>query len=102
MCHEAVDDCLAALKFVPDQFVTSEIIKKLSTAFYTDENILNFNKDSGSVICSCNGMGILNIDLNDINLDDTNFDEDGPDVYFIVRILDWHFKFEKRKTLIKS
>ena len=47
-------------------------------------------------------MGILNIDLNDINLDDTNYDEDGPDVYFIVTILDWYFKFEKRKTLIKS
>ena len=26
-CDEAVDDCLAALKFVPDWFVTSKMIK---------------------------------------------------------------------------
>ena len=29
MRHKAVDDCLAALKFVPDWFVTSKMIKKL-------------------------------------------------------------------------
>ena len=28
MCDEAVDDCLAALKLVPDWFVTSETIRK--------------------------------------------------------------------------
>ena len=28
MCVEAVDDCLAALKFIPDWFVTSKMIKK--------------------------------------------------------------------------
>ena len=27
MCDKAVDDCLAALKFVPDWFVTSKIMK---------------------------------------------------------------------------
>ena len=27
MCFEAVDDCLAALKFIPDWFVTSKMIK---------------------------------------------------------------------------
>ena len=42
MCDEAVDDSLAALKLVPDWFVTSKVIKKLHTALYTDENILFF------------------------------------------------------------
>ena len=37
MCNEAVDDCLAALKFVPDRFVTAKIIKILFTAVYADE-----------------------------------------------------------------
>ena len=32
MWDKAVDDCLAALKCVPDWFVTSKIIKKLFTA----------------------------------------------------------------------
>ena len=36
MCDKALDDCLAALKFVPDWFVTSKIIEKLSTALYAD------------------------------------------------------------------
>ena len=32
MCDEAVDDFLPTLTFVPDWFVTSKKIKKLSTA----------------------------------------------------------------------
>ena len=99
MCDETVDYCLAALKFVPDWFVTSEMIKKLSTAFYEDENILYFNEDSGNVIFYCNGMGILNVDLNNINLDDTNYDEDDADAIILVRLLAWHIKFEKTKHL---
>ena len=99
MCDEAVDDCLAALKFVPDWFVTGKIIKILFTAFYADENILYFNEDSGNVVMefTCNGMGILNIDLNNINLDDTNYDEADPDTIILVRLLTWHFKFKALK-----
>ena len=32
MCDKAVDDCLTTLKFFPDWFVTSKMIKKLFTA----------------------------------------------------------------------
>ena len=32
MCDEAVDDCLAALKFVLDWFALSKMIKKLFAA----------------------------------------------------------------------
>ena len=59
MCDEAVDDCLAALKFIPDGFVTSKMINKLLTALYSDDNILYFNKDSGDVMFSCNEIDIL-------------------------------------------
>ena len=44
-------------------------------------------------------MGILNIDLNNTNLGDTNHDEDDPDT--IIRLLAGHIKFEKGKTLKK-
>ena len=57
--------------------VASKMIKKLFTAWYRDENILYFNEDPGNVRFSCNEMGILHIDLNNINLDN-NFDEDNP------------------------
>ena len=87
MCDEAVDDSLAALRVIPDWFVPSKIIKRLCTVFSADENILNFNEDSGNVIFSCNGMGILNIDLHNIDLDQSNYDEDDPDTNIQVRLL---------------
>ena len=71
------------------------MIKELFTALYADENILYFNEDSRNVVFSCNEMGILNIDLNNINLDN-------PDTIIFVRLLAWHIKFEKRKALKKS
>ena len=50
----------------------------------------NFNEDSGNVVFTCNWMSILNIDLNDISLDDTNYDEDNPDAIILVRLFAWH------------
>ena len=102
MCDKAVDDCLAALKCVPDWFVITKMIKILFTAFYADENVLYFNEDSGNVVPTCNKMGILNIDLNNINLDDTNYDEDDHDTIILVGLLAWHIKFEKPETRKKD
>ena len=45
-------------------------------------------------------MGILNIDLNNINLDNS-FDEDDLGTIILIRILACYIKFEKRKELIK-
>ena len=61
----------------------------------------NFKEDSVNVVFDCNGMDILNIDLNNINLDN-NFDEDDPDTIILIRLLTWHIKFEKRKALKKE
>ena len=92
MCDKAADDCLAALKFVPDWFVRSKLIKILFTALYADENIPYFNEDSGNVVYICNEMGILKIDLNIIYLVDTNYDEEDPDTIINIRHLAWHIK----------
>ena len=102
ICDEAVDDCLAAVKFIPDWFVTSRIIKNLFTALYTDDNIHYFNEDSGNAVFSCNGMGILNIYFKNINLDDINHNQDDPKTIIHIRLLDCHIKFEKRKALKKD
>ena len=96
MCDKAVDDSPASLKLIPNRFVTSKMIKNIFTALYADENILYFNEDSGNVLFSCNEMGILNIDLNNINLDNTS-DEDYPDTIILIRFLTWHIKSEERK-----
>ena len=68
---------------------------------YADENLLYFNEDSSNVVFSCNKIDILNIDLNNINLDDTNYLEDDPDTIILIRLLAWHINFEKRKSLKK-
>ena len=78
------------------------MIKNLFTAFYVVDNILYFNEDSGDAIFSCNEMGILSIHLNNINLDDTNYDENDPETIINIRRLAWHIKFEKRKVLKKQ
>ena len=47
-------------------------------------------------------MAILNIDLTNINLHDTNYEEHDPDTIILIRLLDWHNKFERRKVLRKK
>ena len=46
-------------------------------------------------------MGILNIDIDNINLGN-NFVEDDPDSTILIRLLALHIKFEKRKALTKK
>ena len=46
-------------------------------------------------------MGILNIDLNNINLDN-NFDEGDPDTIILIRLLLWNIKLKKHKVLKKE
>ena len=59
MCDEAVNDSLAALKLIPDCFVTSKMIKKLFTALYAGENILYFNEYFGDAVYNYNKMGLI-------------------------------------------
>ena len=120
MCDKAVDDSLGALlitalyaelyyiqhyKIIRNWFITSKMIKELFMLFrlilYDNKNILYFNEDSGNAVFSCIEMGILNIDLGNINLDN-NFDEEDPDTITLIRILAWHIKFEKRKAFKKT
>ena len=98
MWDEAVDGFLAALKLIPGWFVTSKMIKKPFNAVCIDENILYFSEDSANIVFNCNGIDILNIDLNTINLDN-DFDENDPDAIILIRTLAWHIIFEKHKEL---
>ena len=50
MCNKAVDDFLPTLKFVPNWFITSKMIKRLYNALFADDNIFFFDEDSGNVI----------------------------------------------------
>ena len=77
------------------------MIKKNFNTLYADENILFFNESSNDAVFHCNGMSILNIDLNNINLDN-NCDEDDPDTIILIRLLAWHNKLRKCKERKKE
>ena len=76
MCDEAVYYSLASLKVC-----YKEMIKNLLTALCADYNILYFNEDSGDTIFSCNETDILSINLNNINLNSTNYNKKGPEAF---------------------
>ena len=85
---------------IPDWFVTSKMIKKLYTALYADDGLLFLDDYSDKVKFYCNGIGILSVNLNNINLDN-NSDEDDPDTIILIGILAVHSKFKKQKALKK-
>ena len=64
---------------------------------YADDGLLFFDEDSGDATFDCNEMGILRVNLDNINLDN-NFDEDDPDTIILIRLLAGHSKFKKRKA----
>ena len=68
---------------------------------YADDNILCFNENCNNAVFPCEVMGILNIDLNNTNLDNTTYDEDDPETIIHVKLLGWHIKLKRRKALKK-
>ena len=75
-------------------------LKKFA-ALYIDENILYFNEGSCDAVFIYNGIGIFNVDLNNINLEN-NFVKNDPDTIILIRLLALHIKFEKCKELKKE
>ena len=61
-----------------------------------------FDRGIRNVIFCRDEMGVLSINVININFDDTNYDEDDPDITILVRRLAWQIKFEKYKPLKKE
>ena len=96
----ALDNCLTALKFIPDWFVASKMLEKFHDSLHANDNVLFFDEDLSKVTFYANKMGILGVDLYNINLDDdNNFYEDDPETIIHAKLLAWCNKFEKRKAL---
>ena len=51
------------------------------------------NEDSDNVTFYSDEMGFRSVDLNNINLDDANFDESYPETIIHVRRMAWHNTF---------
>ena len=48
------------------------MIKRLHNVLFSNNDIIFFDEGSGNVTFSSDEMGILSVDLNNINLDDVN------------------------------
>ena len=102
MCYKAINDFPQALRFVPDWFATSKIIKKLCNALFADDDILFFEEDSGNSTFSSDEMGIISVDLNNINLYQDNFDEDDSETIIHVRLMALHNRLKQGKAFKKD
>ena len=60
---------------------------------YADDGLLFFDEDSGDITFCCDEMGILSVNLNNINLD-KNFDEDDSDTVILIRLLALYSKLQ--------
>ena len=76
ICDKAVNDFLPV--FVSNWFVRSKMIKKLHNSLFAENDILVFDEDSRNVTFSGDEVGIPSVDINNINLDDVNFDKNDP------------------------
>ena len=77
MSDQAVDYCLAELKFILYLFVTSN---KTGNSLHANNDILVYNKYFDKIIFIANQKHIIVVDLDKINLDnDNNFDLNDPD-----------------------
>ena len=79
------------------------MLEKFHDVLLVDDDILFFDEDFSKFSSFVNDMGILGVEIDQINLDDdNNFYEDDPDTGIHVRVLAWHNKFEKCKALEKD
>ena len=58
------------------------MIKNFHGAFLANDHIPFFDEDCGDVTFFSDEMGILSVNLNNIDLDDVNFDKDDPETYY--------------------
>ena len=98
MCDKAADGFLPTLKFVPDWFVTSKMIKELDDALFDNDDIIFINEDSSIVMFKKSDMGILSLGLNNINLDGVNFYEDDLETIIHVRLMAWRNRYKQHKA----
>ena len=98
MCDEAVVNSLAALKLVPDWFITSQ---KFSNSLLANDDVLIFDEYFGKVTFSANQIGILGVDLYKLTLMVIITYQNDPDTILNVRLLVWRNKLEKRKVFQK-
>ena len=72
------------------------MFKTFHDTLLANNDIFLFDEDFNKVTLFANEMGIIDIGLYKINLDDDNsFHKDDPDTTIYAKLLTWNNKFEK-------
>ena len=87
MCDKAVNVCLPALKFVSNWFVPNKMLKKSDNVIFSNDDMSLDDIDSNIVTFFSDSIGLNTIDLNNVILDDDNFDGDNPETIIHVRLM---------------
>ena len=88
MYKEIVNAFLPLLKFVPDWFVSNKMPRNRGNAVSLNDDIVFVNADSDNFTFLSDDMGLANVRLNDLSLDDNNFDDDdhGTIIHAIIHV----------------
>ena len=90
------------LEFVPDWFVTNNMIEKLDIAIFYDDYIIFGNLDSDFVTFFSEDFGFNSIIIDNIILDNGYFDYCDPKTINHVRLIGWYDKYKQSKASKKK
>ena len=76
------------------------MLKDFDNIVFFNEDIIFVNEDSDINFLS-DGMGLVNVDLNNVNLGDDNFDNYDPQTIIHVRIMAWCNSYKQRMAYKK-
>ena len=93
--HKVVDDFLSALKFVPDWFVRSKMIKSF-LRLCTQMMVYSFLM---SILIISHFVVLKWVFLVQILIGNANYEEDDPDTIIFGRISAWNIEFQKHKKV---
>ena len=65
------------------------MIKRLDYSLFVNSDIILIKENFNNLTIFCGEMDILSVDLDKINIDDTNFDEDDPETIIHVWLMAW-------------
>ena len=91
----------ASLKFISDWFVTNKIFEKLDNVIFSDDYKDLDDVDSDIVTSFSDGMSLVIIDLNNINLDDDNLMKMILKLLFFFRLVAWCNRYKPCKSCKK-
>ena len=86
MCKEAATVFLKALKFAPNRFFTNKMLAKLDDVVSSNDDIVFVHTDFFNFTFFNDDMGLVNIDLINVSVDDDNFANDDPETIIHVRL----------------